>query len=321
MLTPSRTAVLFSCAQVVARFRIHLRQRGYSDGTVRQRIGDIERMTRALGPLSAVTQDALLAYLSPDRNGWRPEYRKRITASIRIFYTWANHAGLINGNPALELPTVRIPRAIPRPVPEAVVLSAFQQGTLAERAMLALGAALGLRREEIATAHPRNRSGETLRVIGKNSDERVVALDTLTAALLYELEVEQGQDVYYFPGRFGGHLHPATIYKWVKARLGPEWSTHNLRHRAATIGLDCTGDIRAVQELLGHRSISSTQLYTAVTGSRIARVVEATSLGSYNSSRRIAGQAVEAPLSDDLLADPRLQTAIRLLASLNLQNR
>jgi site-specific recombinase XerD len=119
-------------------------------------------MGRALGPLSHVTQEAPLTYLSPNRNGWRPEYRKRITASVRIFYTWANHAGLIGGNPALELRTVRIPRAIPRPLPEAVVLSAFEQGTLAERAMLALGAALGLRREEIATSHPRNRSCETL---------------------------------------------------------------------------------------------------------------------------------------------------------------
>ena len=206
-------------------------------------------------------------------------------------------------------------------MPESIVLNAFQHGTLAERAMLALGASLGLRREEIATAHPRNRAGDTIRVIGKNSDERVVALDTLTASLLLELEVEQGSDVYYFPGRFGGHLHPQTIYKWVKARLGPEWSTHNLRHRAATIGLDCTGDIRAVQELLGHRSTSSTQLYTAVTGSRIARVVETTSLGSYDSSRRIAGHSAPPAFSDELLSDPRLQTAVRLLASLNLQNR
>ena len=321
MSATSPTAEPLSSARVVALFRIHLRHRGYAEGTVRQRVGDIDRMMRTLGSLSELTYDDLVSYLSPARRDWRPEYRKRITASIRIFYVWANHSGHMVHNPAVELPTVRIPRAVPRPVPESVVLSAFQQGTLAERAILALGATLGLRREEIATAHPRNRAGDTLRVIGKNSDERVVALDTLTAALLHELEVEQGTDVYYFPGRFGGHLHPATIYKWVKARLGPEWSTHNLRHRAATIGLDRTGDIRAVQEMLGHRSISSTQLYTAVTGLRIARVVEATSLGSYDSSRRIAGQMSQAAVSEDLLADPRLQTAIRLLASLNLQNR
>jgi integrase/recombinase XerC len=183
--------------------------------------------------------------------------------------------------------------------------------------MLALGATLGLRREEIASAHPRNRSGATLRVVGKNSDERVLPLDDLTASLLHELEVEQGTDSYYFPGRFGGHVHPATVYKWVKARLGGEWSTHNLRHRAATIGLETTGDIRAVQELLGHRSITSTQLYTAVTGARILDVVAATSLGEDSSSRRIAGTPLFATMKRPATDQEKLELAMRLLAEVH----
>lgn len=304
------------CSTLTRQFRHHLLDQGYARGTVLQREGDVARLAN-LHPLLQVTADDLATYLSPARTAWRPEYRKRVSASLRIFFTWAHARGLIDSNPALALAPVRVPRAIPRPVPEAVVLSGFSAGTLAERAMLALGATLGLRREEIASAHPRNRSGATLRVVGKNSDERVLPLDDLTASLLHELEVEQGIDSYYFPGRFGGHVHPATVYKWVKARLGGEWSTHNLRHRAATIGLETTGDIRAVQEMLGHRSITSTQLYTAVTGTRILDVVAATSLGEDSSSRRVAGTPLFATMKLPTTDQEKLELAMRLLAEVH----
>ena len=307
---------LDSCSTLMRDFRRHLLDQGYSRGTVLQREGDVARLA-TFRRLSEVTAEDLATYLSPARTAWRPEYRKRVSASLRIFFSWAQSRGLMDGNPALALAPVRVPRAIPRPVPEAVVLSGFSSGTLAERAMLALGATLGLRREEIASAHPRNRSGATLRVVGKNSDERVLPLDDLTASLLHELEIEQGADSYYFPGRFGGHVHPTTVYKWVKARLGGEWSTHNLRHRAATIGLETTGDIRAVQEMLGHRSISSTQLYTAVTGTRILDVVAATSLGEVRSSRRIAGASVLATMKRPATDQEKLELAMRLLAEVH----
>ena len=149
------------CSTLTRQFRHHLLDQGYARGTVLQREGDVARLAN-LHPLLQVTADDLATYLSPARTAWRPEYRKRVSASLRIFFTWAHARGLIDSNPALALAPVRVPRAIPRPVPEAVVLSGFSAGTLAERAMLALGATLGLRREEIASAHPRNRSGATL---------------------------------------------------------------------------------------------------------------------------------------------------------------
>lgn len=123
--------------------------------------------------------------------------------------------------------------------------------------MLSLAAAQGLRRAEIATAHPMNRDGDLLRVTGKGSEERVVPLDVLTLSLLEQFEAMQGRQEFYFRGRSGGHLHPATVYKWLKRYLGDDWSTHNLRHRAASLGLRVTGDLRGVQELLGHASLAT----------------------------------------------------------------
>lgn len=82
MSTTSPPAEPLSSARVVALFRIHLRHRGYAEGTVRQRVGDIDRMMRTLGSLSELTYEDLVTYLSPTRRHWRPEYRKRITASV-----------------------------------------------------------------------------------------------------------------------------------------------------------------------------------------------------------------------------------------------
>jgi hypothetical protein len=99
------------------QFRHHLLDQGYARGTVVQREGDVARLAASYS-LSEVTADELAIYLSPARTAWRPEYRKRVSTSLRIFYSWANARGLLDNNPALALAAVRVPRAIPRPVPE-----------------------------------------------------------------------------------------------------------------------------------------------------------------------------------------------------------
>ncbi|MBX9718740.1 MAG: tyrosine-type recombinase/integrase [Microbacteriaceae bacterium] len=299
---------------VLPAYRRHLQSFGYADGTVSHRVADIRRISEHLGDPLSITAVNLLEFLRSRIDVWTPEYRKRVAASVRLFYRWALDEGLILENPAVKLPPVKVPRSIPRPTPDSVVLDAFARGTLAERAMIALGATLGLRREEIASAHPRDRLGSRLRVIGKGSHERVLPLDELTGSLLVQLEVEQGVDSYYFPGRFGGHLHPATVAKFIRGQLGGGWSTHTLRHRAATVGLESTGDLRAVQEFLGHRSITTTQIYTQVSTVRSERVVEATALPTTRDSRRTAGSD-QSPFTRTAATDiEKLELAMRLLA-------
>lgn len=71
----------------------------------------------------------------------------------------------------------------------------------------------------------------------------VVPLDELTLAALVSLEGVHGRDAFYFPGRFGGRIHPSTVYRWVTS-CTPGWTLHSLRRRAATAGYAGTKDLR-----------------------------------------------------------------------------
>ncbi|WP_053353140.1 tyrosine-type recombinase/integrase [Leucobacter musarum] len=265
-------------AKLLQEYRLHLLRQGRSPGTLEQRLGDVRRLLEAIGPADSVSRQSLESYIDERTEHWSAAYRKKVYASYRIYFYWARKRQFIQNNPAKHLAVVRVPRYLPRPAPEDVVIEAFDGAPLIESAMLSLAAAQGLRRAEIASAHPMNRDGDLLRVTGKGSKERVVPLDALTLSLLEQLEAMQGRQEFYFRGRFGGHLHPATVYKWLKRYLGDDWSTHNLRHRAASLGLRVTGDLRGVQELLGHASLATTQVYTLVDTHQLAAIVEATSL-------------------------------------------
>lgn len=76
-----------------------------------------------------------------------------------------------------------------------------------------------------------------------------------------------------FPGRFSGHLHPATVQKHVKAAAGT--APHSLRHRFATRAYAGTRDLFGVQQVLGHSSPETTQVYVAIAGDALAAVVAA----------------------------------------------
>lgn len=161
-------------------FRRYLLARGNSHGTIVQRIGDVRRLQHEFPDLQQLAAEQLERWLATKTNIWAPEYNKRQRTSNRIFFAWAVDRGHVNRNPTTTLSSVRVPRSVAKPIPEASLLSAFAFATLHERAILALGATEGLRRVEIATSQPKNRHDEYLTVVGKNRDERVVPLDETT---------------------------------------------------------------------------------------------------------------------------------------------
>ncbi|WP_153002121.1 tyrosine-type recombinase/integrase [Leucobacter chromiiresistens] len=299
--------------ELLAEYRLHLLRLGRSPGTLKQRLGDLSRLHAHAGPLEDITKTVLEQHLDLHSAEWSPAYRKKVYASYRSFFQWARKRKLIAQNPSRGLETVRVPRYLPRPAPEDVVLDAFDKASTVEAAMLCLGATQGLRRSEIAAAHPAQRDGMSLRVIGKGSKERLVPLDPLTLSLLEQLESEQGCDDYYFRGRFGGHVHPATVYKWLKQHLGTGWSTHNLRHRAASHGLRETHDLRGVQELLGHASLATTQIYTEVSTEQLTSIVTANSLRTKVIERRLSQTLLNTNVPATV-TDADVQQAMRVLA-------
>lgn len=306
---------------MLSRYEAHLRERRNAQGTIDIRIKSVRRFRASETDLIAASRSDVDAYFEAHPE-WSPNYRNKSAESIRLFYKWAKRNKFVRRNPASHLERVPVPPPLPRPAPDDVVLSAFENGTLAERAMLCLGATEGLRRTEIATAHPRNRDGAQLRVIGKGSKERVVPLDSLTRILLEDIERFQGKDLYYFPGRFGDHLHPATVYSWLKRNLGDDWSTHNLRHRAASVALERTLDLRGVQDLLGHARLDTTQIYTKVSAERLRHLVEMTSLSQLLTTRalvRVADHLPSAAVSDQPLTFDEVYAAIKVVLAYSNQ--
>ena len=156
--------------------------------------------------------------------------------------------------------------------------------------MLALGACAGLRRAEIATcrgdALERDLDGWSLRVLGKGGRVRRVPLtddmaDQISArgtGWTFQGQVSDGQAV--LGDRTAGHLSAGRVGELVSELLPNPWTTHTLRHRFASAAYRADRDIRAVQELLGHVSVATTQVYTAVPDDAKRRAARAASLAA-----------------------------------------
>lgn len=212
------------------------------------------------GPYDLGLDDLVLWLAAHD---WKPETRRAYRASLRSFYGWAQLAGHVVTSPAGLLPRIDVPRARPRPAPEAVLLQAMSESSERVRVMLMLAAFAGLRRSEIARGHTRDLTrddeGWSLRVRGKGGHVRDVPLTPALAGALTALPPG-----FFFPGDDHGHLSPAYVGKLVSASLPQYWTAHTLRHRFATRLRSRQVQLDVIQELLGHASVDTTRIYTQV---------------------------------------------------------
>lgn len=127
------------------------------------------------------------------------------------------------------------------------------------RLILQLGRFAGLRRAEVAAVHTRHVEGGWLRVEGKGGHVRRVPLHPV---LLEQLQ--RAPAGWVFPALFGQHLTADHVGRLASRALPDGWTLHTCRHRAGTDMYAVRRDIRAVQEILGHASVRTTQLYTQV---------------------------------------------------------
>lgn len=158
--------------------------------------------------------------------------------------------------------------------------------------MARLAGEAGLRRAEVAQVHSddliRDLHGWSLIVHGKGGKQRVVPLTDELVAVFRQHCTRHG---YLFPGQIEGHISPRWVGRMISQLMPPGWSMHKLRHRYATRGYAGTGNLRAVQEALGHASVATTQRYTAVSSSEVRRVSEAAAHSKFISERKDYGEA------------------------------
>jgi integrase len=222
----------------------------------------LRRFAQAVGrPPGDVTPADILNHI--DNDDWGATYRRSVLGSLRSFYRWARRAGLITFDPAEDSPSIRVELTLPRPASDAAVDAGMNARDPRVRLMTRLGNEAGLRCCEIVRVHSRDvmgRVGEySLLVHGKGGKQRVVPIGDELARILLDA------DGWLFPGQIDGHLSAGYASKLISRAMAGAGTAHPLRHRAATAWLDSSdGNLRVVQELLGHASVATTQIYTQI---------------------------------------------------------
>lgn len=201
--------------------------------------------------------------------------RHSMLASWRLFYRWAIIKRYVMVDPTATVEGIRVPVRMPRLAPDRAVTMALQGSSPRDRALVMLGRYACLRLTELSTLHMRDRDDDRLLIRGKGDKERIVYANDDLLFALRRLELEQPRG-FYFPGETDGHLHPQSVHKIIKRLTG--WHPHALRHAGATAAYRATGDLRAVQDMLGHASLATTQRYLHLDDDARRRVAAATAI-------------------------------------------
>lgn len=285
---------------LLEEFIAHLRlERGLSEHTIRSYAGDLRQLARSAGTLRRLDLAALRTWLADlHAAGASRATMNRKTASARTFTAWAHRRGHLTTDPSVRLRTAPGGRHLPDVLQDRqieVLTSRLQEEerstaeevdqdpvahalALRDAAMIELLYATGIRVSELVGLDRRSFEPQRrmVRVLGKGDKERMVP---------YGLPAEQALQAWWqrgrtalagvdsadaaFLGRRGRRIDVRVVRRAVDAQLEALGTTaargpHALRHSAATHLLDGGADLRAVQELLGHASLSTTQVYTHI---------------------------------------------------------
>jgi len=279
--------------------------RGWSPRTTASYHADLSDAQRFLmkkeDNLFDATEASLMEYLAHlRRRGLRDTTLRRRRSALSTWFGFLQAEGLRSDNPVRRLPAQRRRRPLPKLLGEEeveILLDAPETSALIglrDKCMLELLYATGLRVSELVTLRIAqvDQSAMLVRVVGKGNKERLIPFGEVAAGWLAKWSNER-QRVYgaminpfLFPGRGGRAMSRQNFWQRLKryarqAGLRPLPSPHTLRHAFATHLLNHGADLRAVQMLLGHANISTTEIYTHVSRARLHEAVnQAHPLGS-----------------------------------------
>ena len=251
----------------------------------------------AAAELTALTLGALRAWLAHmQARGRARTTLARRAAAVRTFTAWAHRRGLLAEDPAVLLGTPKPHRRLPGVLRQGEARNLLEIAALAsddgspvgcrDRAVLELLYATGIRVGELVALDVDDLDDErhVVRVLGKGDKQRSVPFGVPAASALSDyLErgrpalCREGSGPALLLGVRGGRLDQRAVRRLVHARLAdvpdaPDLGPHGLRHSAATHLLEGGADLRSVQELLGHASLATTQIYTHVSAERLRAV-------------------------------------------------
>lgn len=267
--------------------------------TNEKNIDEIDIHDLTLDDINKITLDDIHAYLFYLTNTFqsKPATRARKVASIRVFFKYLSQKGLISQNPAMNLETPKLGKRIPKYLSLddskkllEVANSDDDRNKERDFAILTLFLNCGMRLSELVGINIKDIdfSENKLNVIGKGNKERAIYLNKACVnainsylAVRPKVGIKKGSEDAMFLSERLERISNRTVQHIVKQELlkadldTNKYSVHKLRHTAATLMYKYGNvDIRALQELLGHESISTTEIYTHVDNEQIRNAVE-----------------------------------------------
>ena len=293
----SRTTV----EKAVDQFLRSLRERNASPHTIKAYTGDLDNFCAYIGSrdwrsIDHVTIRSFLSHLY--EKGLSKTSVARALAAVRSLYRWLAQEGVVEQNPAALVSTPKLPKKLPR-VPTIEEMNAVLDGEMPEvaafperdRIMFELLYACGIRNSELIGINLDDirLSSEVILIRGKGKKERYVPFgDSVRSVLAAYLPVRQQAlaerrkitNALLINHR-GGRLTTRSVGRIIKkiavARgLPPDVHPHTLRHAFGTHMLEEGADLRAIQEMLGHERLSTTQRYTQLTMKHVLQVYDQT---------------------------------------------
>ena len=278
--------------QHIAQFLDYLqKERRGSDHTIRCYKSDLNQMQRYMveayevGDLTSIEADWIRSWVVElVKAGKSPRTIHRKVSVYRTFVKYARRQGIMTHNPAESVVLPKVEKRMPEVVPEHAMNQLFSEEVFSadwkgrrDRSMMALLYETGIRMSELIGLKVGDVNGarKELRVYGKGRKERVLPLlpSTLESIMQHVMDRPVGGDDLFVTDA-GSSLYPSFVYRRVNHYLGEvsslqQCSPHVLRHTFATHLLNRGAELAAVKDLLGHASLSSTQVYTQHTTARL----------------------------------------------------
>ena len=261
-------------------------ERGMSPNTVTSYVSDVREAFGhpAFGnDALAVTTDTVLSYLEARENELAKRSQSRVLSALRSFFDWMVAEGWREENPCDGIASPKLGRYLPAVLSveevEDIMASVdiSTPGGIRDRAILEVLYGCGLRVSEVVGLHISDvfLDDGFVRVIGKGNKQRLVPLGEMAADAVKEYLAVRGEaadtasEDILFLNRFGHALTRVSVFNMVKkqaliAGVTKEISPHTFRHSFATHLIENGADLRIVQEMLGHESILTTEIYTHI---------------------------------------------------------